>query len=133
MGVDIYEVIGKIPFILKSGFVLPKHCYTRPYNALYLHLDSKDQPLPREEPYNGLDAISMRHGNCYWDNGMGKPVCDCKMPVEWNALTFRGRCADRQLVRGIIGLKHRLGIGIMEQLTSRWTPQTSEETVSFCD
>ena len=42
------------------------------------------------------------------------PGCDRKMLTELNALTPRGRRekVDRQLVRGIIGLKHRLGMGI---------------------
>ena len=65
MGVNIHKVIGKIPFKPKRGFVLPKHRYTRPYNLLNLLLDSKDRPLPGEEPYNAVDAIAMRHDICY--------------------------------------------------------------------
>ena len=44
------------------------------------------------------------------------------MLAELNALTLRGRRekADRQLVRGVIGLKHRLGMGI-------WSSQLADE------
>ena len=114
MGVDIQKVIGKIPFKPKRGFVLPKHRYTGPSNPLHLQLDSKDRPLPGEEPHNAFDAISMRHDICYRDNETGKPECNRKMLAELNALTPRGRRekVDRQLVRGIIGLRHRLGMGI---------------------
>ena len=57
MGVNIHEVVEKIP---KRGFVLPKHRYAGPYDTLYLQLDSKDRPLPGEEPYNAVDAIAIR-------------------------------------------------------------------------
>ena len=91
MGVDIHKVIGKIPFKLKRGFVLLKHRYTGPYNPLHLQLDSKDQPLPGEGPYNAVDAIGMRHDICYRDNETGKPEYDCKMLAELNALTPWGK------------------------------------------
>ena len=119
-GVNIHKVIGKIPLKPKRGFVLPKHRYTDPITPLHLQLDSKDQPLPREEPYNAVYVISMRHHICYRDNETGKPECDRKMLVELNALTPRGRreMVDRQLVRGIIGLKQN-GNGHIEQSTSR--------------
>ena len=85
MWVDIHKVIGKIPFKLKKGFVLQKHGYTGPYNPLHPQLDSKDRPLPGEEPYDAVDAISMRHDICYRDNETGKPECDRKMLAELNA------------------------------------------------
>ena len=91
MGVDIHKVIGKIPFKPKRDFVLPKHRHTEPYNPLHLQLDSKDQPLPGEELYNAVDAISMRHDICYRDNETGKPECDRKMLAELNALSPWGR------------------------------------------
>ena len=61
-------MIGKIPFKPKGGFVLPRHRFTGPYNLLHLQLDSKDNPLPGNEPYNDVDATSMRHDICYRDN-----------------------------------------------------------------
>ena len=56
---DIHKVIGKIPLKAKKGFVLPKHRLTGPDNPLHLQLDSKDNPLPGNVPYNAVDAISM--------------------------------------------------------------------------
>ena len=122
MGVDIHNVIGKIPFKPKRGFVLPEHRYTAPYNPLHLQLDSKDRPLPGQEPYNAVDAFAMRHDICYRDNENGKADCDRKMLAELNALTPQGgrEKMDRQLVRGI-GLKHRLGMGV------HWSSQLADE------
>ena len=93
MGVGIHKVNGKITFKAKWGFVLPKHRDTGPHNALHLQLYSKDRP------------------------------CDRKMLAELNALTPRGRREklDRQLGRGIIGLKHRLGMGV------HWSSQLADE------
>ena len=67
---DIHKVIGKIPFKPKKSFVLPRHRFT--YNPLHLQLDSKDNPLPGNETYNAVDAISMHHDICYRDNPSGK-------------------------------------------------------------
>ena len=85
MRVDTHKVIGKIPFQPENGFVLPKYRYTGPYNHLHLQLDSKDRPLPWQEPYNAVDAIAMRHDICYRDNDNGKAECDRKMLTEMNA------------------------------------------------
>ena len=112
--------MGRILFKPKRDFVLQNHRYTGPYNHLHLQLDSKDQPLPGEEPYNAVDTISMRHDICYRDNETGKPECDRKILAELNALTPRGRREelDRQLLRGIIGLKQTENEH-MEQSTCR--------------
>ena len=73
--------------------------YTGHYNPLLLQLDSKDHPLPEQEPYNAVDAIAMPHDICYRDNENGKADCDLKMLAELNPLTPRGRRGkvDRQL------------------------------------
>ena len=120
---DIHKMIGKIPFKPKKGFVLPRRRFTGPYNTLHLQLDSKDNPLPENEPYNAVDAISMRHDICYRDNPSGKHECNRKMLAELNALVPKGRRekVDRQLVRSIIGLKHRLGLGM------HWSNQLANE------
>ena len=85
-------------------------------------MDSKDNPLPGNEPYNAVDATSMRHDICYRDNPAGKHECDRKMLVELNMLVPKGRRekVDKQLVRSIIGLKHRLGLGV-------WSSQLANE------
>ena len=56
--VDIHKVIGKILSKPKKCFAVPKHRYTGPYNPLHLQLDQQDNPLPGNEPYNAVDAIS---------------------------------------------------------------------------
>ena len=111
-----------MPFKPKKGYVLPRHHFTGPYNPLHLQLDSKDNPLPGNVPYNAVDATSMRHDICYRDNPSGKSECDRKMLAELNTLVQKGRRekADRLLVRSIIGLKHRLGIGV-------WSNQLANE------
>ena len=80
-------------------------------------------PLPGQEPYNAVDAIDVRHDICYRDNENGKADYDCKMLAELNALTSRGgrEVMDRQLVRSIIGLKHRLIMGV------HWSSQLADE------
>ena len=55
---DIHKVIGKLPYKLKKGVVLPKHHFTWSFNPLHLQLDSKDNPLPGNEPYNAVGSIS---------------------------------------------------------------------------
>ena len=114
---DIHRLIGKIPF-------KPMHRFTGPYNPLHLQLDSKDNPLPGNEQYN-VDVISMHHDICYRDNDTpaGKRGCDRKMVAELHALVPKDRRekVDRQLVRNIIGLKNRMGLGI------HWTNQLANE------
>ena len=60
---------------------------------------------------------------CYRDNENGKADRDRKMLAELNALTLRGtrEKMDRQLVRGIIRLKHTLGMGV------HWSSQLADE------
>ena len=66
--IDIHALIGKLPILPKKVFVLPWHKYTGPYNPLDKQLDEKDQPIPGQEPYNGVDAISLHHDICYRDH-----------------------------------------------------------------
>ena len=67
----------------------------------------------------------MRHDICYRDNDTpaGKRECNRKMLAELNALVPKDRRekVDRQLVRNIIGLKNRMGLGI------HWTNQLANE------
>ena len=122
---DIHKVIEKITFKPNKGFVLLKHRFTGPYNPLHLQLDSKDNPLPGNEPYNAVDTIFMRHDICYqdYDTPAGKRECDREMLAELNALVPKDRLekVDRQLVRSIIGLKHRMGLG------NEWSNQLANE------
>ena len=67
----------------------------------------------------------MRHDICYRDDdtAAGKREYDRKMLVELNALVPKGRRenVDRQLVRRIIELKYRMGLGI------EWSNQLADE------
>ena len=107
-------MIGKIPFKPKKGYVLPRHHFTGPYDSLHLQLDLKDNPLPGNEPYNAVDATSMRHDICYRNNPSGKSECDRKMMAELKTIVPKNRreAVDRQRVRSIIGLKHKLGMSV---------------------
>ena len=113
---DIHKIIGNLPRP-KKGFVLPSHKYTGPYNPLDEQLDENDIPLPGQEPFNRVDAISMRHDICYRDRGnskKGKHECDDDMLKELDVLepeNIREKI-DRKLVRAIIGTKRKLGLGI---------------------
>ena len=122
---DVHKVIGKLPFKPKKGYVLPKHLFIGPFNPLHLQLDSKDNPLPGNEPYNDVGNISMHHDICYRDNDTlaGKRERDRKMLAELNVLVPKGRRekVDRQLVRSIIGYKHIIGLGI------HWSNQLANE------
>ena len=85
---DIHKIIGNLPRP-KKGFVLPSHKYTGPYNPLDEQLDENDIPLPGQEPFNAVDAISMRHDICYRDHGnskSGKHDCDDDMLKELDVL-----------------------------------------------
>ena len=127
---DIHKVIGKLPRP-KRGFVLPYHKYTGPYNPLDEQLDENDNPVPGQEPYNAVDAISMHHDICYRDHGttkQDKHVCDDEMLRALDELdpkTIRERI-DRKLVRTIIGTKRKLGLGIVDD-GGEWTNELTNE------
>ena len=97
-------MISKLPQPKGGGVVLPYHKYTRPYNPMHEQLDEYDRPLAGQEPYNAVDAISMRHDICYRDNdakGGGKHACDDEMLQELDVLEPKGipEKIDRKLVR----------------------------------
>ena len=108
---DVHSFIGKLPRPEK-GFVLPGHKYTGPYNPLEKQLDKDDNPLPGQEPYNAVDAISMRHDICYRDKP--KHLCDDQMLQELKHLEpkdLRERI-DKSLVNTIIGAKFALAYNV---------------------
>ena len=119
---DIHKVIEKIPFKPKRGFVLPGHKFTGPYIPLDQQLDSKNRPKAGNEPFNSVDATYMRHAICYRDNPGGKNDCDKKILTELKTIVPRNRreAVDKQLVRGIIGLKYKLGMSV-------WSSQLADE------
>ena len=122
---DIHKIIGKIPFKPRKGFVLPSHRYTGPFNPLHKQLDEQDQPVSGQEPFNKIDAISMKHDICYRDHDTkkGKLDCDDKMISALEVLkpeNIREKF-DRKLVQSIIKSKRRMGWGI------QWSNQLADE------
>ena len=120
-------MIGKLPRP-KRGFVLPSHKYTGPYNPLHEQLDEFDRPIPGQEPYNAVDAVSMRHDICYRDNGAtkeGKHECDDEMLKELDVLQAKGirEKIDKKLVRAIIGKKRKSGLGVEIE----WSNELADE------
>ena len=118
---DIHEVIGKLPRP-KQGFVLPGHKYTGPWNPLDEQLDENDLPIRGQEPFNAVDAISMRHDICYRDK-IGKQKCDEEMLGALDQLDPKDirEKIDKKIVQGIIMSKNRLGWGI------KWTSELADE------
>ena len=122
---DIHKAIGKLPRP-KKGFTLPGHKYTGPYNPLDEQLNENDIPILGQEPFNGVDKISMRYDICYRDkssNKDGKQKCDKEMLSELDILQPKDlrEKIDKRLVRKIISTKMRLGWGI------KWTNELADE------
>lgn len=117
--IDIHSVIGKLPKP-KKGWTLPNHKYTGPWNPLHEQLDQNDNPLPGQEPFNQVDAISMRHDICYRDHEDDKHGCDRLMIQELNDIKPRGfrEKIDRAFTKAIIGTKLKLGFGNKQSLNS---------------
>ena len=121
--IDIHAIIGKLPVIPNKGFVLPWHKYTGPYNPLHKQLDENDNPISGQEPYNGVDNISLHHDICYRDHANKKAECDKTMMEELKALKPQNlrEKIDRQLVRAAIGAKRKLGWGVA------WSDELADE------
>ena len=117
---DIHKVIGKLPRP-KKGFVLPSHKYTGPYNPLDEQMDENDNPVPGQEPFNRVDALSMCHNICYRDFGAtksGKHKCDDDMLSELQMFQPKNvrEKINRKLVKTLIGPKHKLRLGVMNSI-----------------
>ena len=95
---------------------LPFHSYTGPFTKLDKKLDFNDNPLPGYEPYNQIDAISLKHDICYRDNPKFKDknkICDKKMLEDLKKVKPTGirEWMDKKLVQGVIGAKKFSGLG----------------------
>jgi hypothetical protein len=86
-------------------------------------LDENDQPIAGQEPYNGVDAISLHHDICYGDHADKKAECDSTMLLELKVLKPKDlrEKIDRQLVRVAIGTKRKLGWGV------EWSDELADE------
>ena len=82
-------------------------CNLQSYSLLHLQFDAQGAAHGKE-PYNAVDAMSLRHDICCRDNDTpaGKRGCDRKMLAELNILVPQDR------------LKHRIGMGV-----TNWSSQ----------
>lgn len=124
VGCDI--VSGASKFASKIGIPLknwhlPKHNYTGPFTELDKRVDKEGNPLPGFEPYNQIDEIALHHDWNYKkaDEGIGtRHEADKKMLDELNAIKFKNfrERLDYALVKPIIWLKYKLGLGLHDNL-----------------
>ena len=114
-GVDIHNIIGKIPFRPSKGFVAPGYRYLGPYNPLEKQVTyNKDtgeiyKIHENEAPKNKLDEIAMHHDVCYSVNPNKKKMCDKKMVENIDSMENKNLLA--KITRGIINTKQMLGLG----------------------
>ena len=116
-GVDIHKAIGKLPKP-KSGFTLPGHNYTGPYNPLEQQL--RYDPTTGEilefyvNPTGKTDAIAAQHDVDYSVCGNDrkcKNKADRKMVKSLDAIPWNERQWGHALARNVIDVKQKLGLG----------------------
>ena len=116
-GVDIHKMIGKLPKP-KSGWVLPAHHYTGPFNPLTKQL--KYDPTTGQileiyqQPTGKTDAVSMQHDVDYavcGDDRKCKNKADRKMVAALDAIPYNERQWGHALARNVINTKEKLGLG----------------------
>jgi len=95
---------------------LPGHKYSGPFTELHKRLDENGNPLPGFEPYNQIDKIAMHHDINYRkdDEGIGtRHEANEIMLNELKSLKTQGirEKIDYAVVKPIIWLKHKLGLG----------------------
>ena len=123
--IDIHEALGKLPKP-KSGWTLPGHKYTGPYNDL-------ENPV-RYDPVNGeileiydqptgrTDAIAMQHDVDYSvckDDKKCKNKADRKMVQALDNVPYNERQWGHWLARNMINTKQKPGFGVPKNVKSR--------------
>ena len=116
-GVDIHKAIGKLPKP-KSGWTLPAHKYTWPYNDLDSQV--RYDPITGEilevldQPTGRTDAIAMQHdvdySVCKDDRGC-KNRADRKIVEALDNVPYNERQWGHWLSRNAINTKQKLGLG----------------------
>ena len=115
---DIHKAIGKLPKP-KSGWTLPGHKYTGPYNDL----DSQVKYNPQtgeilqiyDQPTGKTDAIAMQHDVDYSvckDDKKCKNKADKKMVKALDSVPYNERQWGHWLARNMINTKQKLGLGV---------------------
>ena len=119
-GVDIHKAIGKLPKP-KSGWTLPGHKYTGPYNDLenQVRYDNEGNILEiYDKPTGKTDAIAMQHDVDYTickDDKKCKHQADKKMVRALDAVPWKERQWGHWLARNTINTKRKLGLGTVAQ------------------
>ena len=110
-GVDIHKAIGALPKP-KSGWTLPGHKYTGPYNDLQKELkyDPKTGEILEiyDQATGATDAIAMQHDVDYsvcGDDKKCKHQADKKMVQALDAVPWNKRKLERKLGLGAKGKK----------------------------
>lgn len=116
--IDIHKAIGKLPKP-KSGWTLPGHKYTGPYNPLEKQLrydpDSGEILEIYDQPTGRTDAVSMQHDVDYsvCANKANPKKCknaaDKKMVKALDEIPFSDRQWGHWAARNI---KQKLGLGV---------------------
>ena len=115
--VDIHKAIGKLPKP-KSGWTLPGHKYTGPYNDLEKQVrydkDTGEILEIYDKPTGKTDAIAMQHDVDYsvcGDDKECKHRADRQMVRALDAVPWRERQWGHWLARNTINAKRKLGLG----------------------
>ena len=129
---DIHKAIGLLPKP-KSGWTLPGHKYTGPYNDLDSQV--KYNPLTGEileiydKPTGKTDAIAMQHDVDYSvckDDKTCKNKADRKMVKALDAIPYKDRQWGHWLARNVINTKQKLGLGVKKS-EENWQEKLADE------
>ena len=130
---DIYKAIGKLPKP-KSGWTLPGHKYTGPYNDLenQLKYDPKTGQILDiyDIPTGRTYAIAMQHDVDYSvckDDRKCKNKADRKMVQALDNVPHNERQWGHWLARNIINTKQKLGLGVSKNGKSRRVKKTGKK------
>ena len=136
-GVDIHKAIGKLPKP-KSGWTLPGHKYTGPYNDLDSQV--RYDPVTGEileifdQPTGKTDAVAMQHDVDYSvckDDKKCKNKADRKMVKALDNVPYDERQWGHWLARNMINTKQKLGLGVKQRkpknLKSRRVKKTGKK------
>ena len=125
-GFDIHKAIGKLPKP-KSGWTLPGHTYTGPYNSLekQVKYDPNTGEILEiyEEPTGKTDAVSMQHDIGYSvfgnkpksDQVKCKNEADRKMVKALDSIPWKERQWGHTVARNAIAAKAKLGLSVKQR------------------
>ena len=127
-GVEIHKAIGRLPKP-KSGWTLPGHKYTGPYNDLenQVRYDNQGNILEiYDKPTGKTDAIAMQHDVDYSiceDDKECKHRAEKKMVSALDAVPWKERQWGHWLASNTINTKRKLGLGTTTRNVKKKTPK----------